>query len=167
MSAWTLRPERDGDEPAIANVITAAFAGQEWSDGTEAAIVGRLRASAELDVSHVAVTASGSIVGHVAFSPVEIDGNRCGWFGLGPLAVLPAWSRRGIGAALVQAGVGSLRQRRAAGCVVLGEPEYYGRFGFVHDPALSYPGPPAEFFQRLLLRGEPPRGVVGYTSAFG
>ena len=72
------------------------------------------------------------------------------------------------GGALVEAGLEDLQRIDAAGCVVLGEPEYYARFGFAHDPALSYPGAIVrEYFQRLVLRGDPPRGVVSYAAAFG
>ena len=49
---------------------------------------------------------------------------------------------------------------------LLGDPGYYARFGFEHDPQLFYPGPPAEYFQRLVLDGPPPAGVVRYASAF-
>jgi putative acetyltransferase len=168
MNAWTIRREQDGDEAAIAQVITTAFASAERSAGTEAGIVARLREELELEASYVAVTASGSVVGHVAFSPVTIDGEACGWYGLAPLAVLPDWQRRGIGAALVEAGLEDLRRIDAAGCVVLGEPAYYARFGFAHEPALAYPGAsePA-YFQRLVLGGEPPAGVAAYSPAFG
>ncbi|HSQ94735.1 MAG TPA: N-acetyltransferase [Croceibacterium sp.] len=168
MNVWTIRRERDGDEAAIAHVIATAFAGEERSDGSEAGIVDRLRDSLELESSYVAVTPSGNVVGHIAFSPVTIDGVERGWYGLGPLAVLPDWQRRGIGAALVEAGIEDLQRLDAAGCVVLGEPGYYARFGFAHVPALTYPAASVpEYFQRLVLDGEPPRGVVSYSPAFG
>ena len=168
MNVWTIRREQDGDEAAIAQVITAAFAGEEWSDGSEATIVERLRDELDLEASYVAVTPSGALVGHIAFSPVAIDGQRFGWYGLAPLAVQPDWQRRGIGGALIEAGLEDLRRIDAAGCVVLGEPEYYGRFGFGHDPALAYPGAfVAEYFQRIVLGGEPPVGTVTYSAAFG
>jgi len=81
--------------------------------------------------------------------------------------VLPDWQRRGIGAALVGAGLEDLQRIDAAGCVVLGEPGYYARFGFAHDPALTYPGALLpRHFQRLLLRGDCPRGEVSYAAAF-
>ena len=60
-----------------------------------------------------------------------------------------------------------LRQMDAGGCVVLGDPAYYRRFGFVHDAALAYPGPPPEYFQRMILSGPAPRGAVTYAPAFG
>jgi predicted N-acetyltransferase YhbS len=168
VNVWTIRREQDGDEGAIAQVIGAAFARQPWSDGSEAGIVQRLREAAELEISYVAITASGNIVGHVAFSPVEIDSRQGSWFGLAPLAVLPDWQGRGIGAALVHAGLEDLQRIDAAGCVVLGEPAYYGRFGFAHDPALTYAGASnPRYFQRLVLRGDPPRGQVSYAAAFG
>jgi predicted N-acetyltransferase YhbS len=168
VNVWTIRREQDGDEAAIAQVIATAFASAEWSDGNEAGIVNRLRDDLDLESSYVAVTPAGSLVGHIAFSPVAIDGGEGGWFGLAPLAVLPDWRRRGIGAALVEAGIEDLQRIDAAGCVVLGEPQYYARFGFVHDPALTYPGAAIpEYFQRLVLRGEAPRGEVSYAAAFG
>jgi putative acetyltransferase len=167
VNVWAVRPEREGDEQGIASVITAAFAGAEHSQGNEAEIVRRLRAERELEASYVAATPAGEIVGHVAFSPVLVDGRDRGWYGLGPLAVLPEWQRRGIGAALVEAGLERLRRIDAAGCVVLGNPAYYGRFGFASDPTLSYPGPPPEYFQRLVLEGDPASGTVEYSRAFG
>jgi len=167
VSVWAVRPEQVGDDAGIAWAITSAFAAAEHSGGNEADIVRRLRAERELEASYVAATPAGEIVGHVAFSPVRVDGDECGWYGLGPLAVLPAWQQRGIGAALVEEGIDQLRRIGAAGCVVLGDPAYYARFGFEHDPALSYPGPPPEYFQRLVLGGASPSGVVTYSPAFG
>jgi putative acetyltransferase len=166
VNVWAVRPERSGDEQGIAWVITTAFAAAEHSGGNEAEIVRRLRDERELEASYVAATPAGEIVGHVAFSPVLIDGRECAWYGLGPVAVLPAWQRRGIGAALVEAGLGRLRHIDAAGCVVLGDPAYYARFGFEHDPKLSLPGPPPPYFQRLVLNGDAPGGVVEYAPAF-
>jgi putative acetyltransferase len=162
---WLIRPEQPGDEMAISGVISEAFAAAEHSDGTEARIVEQLRAAGSLTLSLVAQ--DDGVVGHVAFSPVEIsDGSAC-WFGLGPVAVAPHRQGAGIGAALIEQGLEQLRSMGAAGCVVLGEPGYYGRFGFRHDPELMYPGPPPEYFQCLVLNGEPARGEVRYAPAFG
>ena len=98
---------------------------------------------------------------------VKIDGENCRWAGLGPVSVLPRWQNRGIGSALIERALDALRQDQWHGCVVLGEPEFYGRFGFRNDPQLVYPGPPPEYFQRIVFGGEPPKGVVSFAAAFG
>jgi putative acetyltransferase len=53
-----------------------------------------------------------------------------------------------------------------AGCVLLGEPEYYGRFGFQADPNLMLPDIPPEYFQAIALDSSRPRGTVSYHEAF-
>lgn len=164
MSA-AIRPERAGDQSAIYNVVAAAFAGQPHSDGSEPGIVDRLRADGDLAISLVAED-GGEIVGHVAFSPVTISDGSESWFGLGPVAAAPARQCQGIGAALIGRGLALLDERGAAGCVVLGDPAYYARFGFAHDPALTYPGPPPEYFQRLVIGISDASGVVTYAPAF-
>src|SRR5262245_55623298 len=95
--AMEIRGERPGDARAIRSITNAAFAGAEHSSGTEAAIVDALRASGAMTVSLVAV-AGNEVVGHVAFSPVRIDGQDFGWYGLGPVSVRPDCQKQGIGA---------------------------------------------------------------------
>ena len=165
--AWTIRDERPGDEPAIAALTRAAFRDIAHSAGNEAAIVERLRADGDLAISLVAENLDRAIVGHVAFSPVAISDGMPRWYGLGPVSVIPLRQRAGIGSALIEEGLERLRQMDAGGCVVLGDPAYYRRFGFAHDRALAYPGPPPEYFQRMILSGEAPRGTVTYAPAFG
>jgi predicted N-acetyltransferase YhbS len=160
-----IRDERAGDAPAIAALITRAFAVAEHASGTEAAIVDALRAAGALSLSLVAVQGD-AIVGHVALSPVGIDGVEGGWFGLGPLSVDPARQRRGIGAGLVEAAIAWLRASGAAGCVLLGDPAYYRRFGFVSDPMLRYGDEASPYFQYLSLAGPAARGQVTYHPAF-
>ncbi len=160
-----IRAERLDDAGTIAALVAAAFADAPHADGTEAAIVDGLRNAGALALSLVAVT-SGHIVGYVAFSPVTVEGAAGGWFGLGPVAVELAHRRRGIGAALIQAGLARLRADGAHGCVVLGDPDYYGRFGFEHDPSLHYPDAPAPFFQRIVFERPAPHGAVAYHPAF-
>lgn len=163
---WTIREERDSDADAIRAVVAAAFEGHHHSDGTEPDIVERLRRDRSPMLSLVAEE-DGTVLGHVAFSPVSIEGRDCGWFGLGPLSVVPERQDSGIGSALTREGLERLRAQGASGCVVLGEPGYYGRFGFVADPALTFAGVPPEYFQRLLLAGDMPCGAVRYAPAFG
>ena len=160
-----IREESPGDEAAIAALVAAAFAGAPHSAGTEAAIVAALRAAGALSLSLVAVE-GGAAVGHVAFSPVAIGGRACGWLGLGPLAVLPGRQGGGIGGALVRAGLARLRAAGAAGCVLLGEPGYYRRFGFRAEPGLSLAGVPPAYFLALPFGAAVPRGPVTYHAAF-
>jgi len=160
-----IRNEHPTDAAAVRALVTTAFAGAPHSSGTEAAIVDALRLAGALTLSLVAEERNG-IVGHVAFSPVTIDGGAGAWFGLGPVAVMPEAQGRGIGCRLISDGLDRLRCLGAMGCVVLGEPDYYGRFGFESDPALFYPGVPARYFQRLIFAGPAPRGEVAYHDGF-
>lgn len=160
-----IRFERRGDTGRIRAVVTAAFRDAPHSSGTEAAIVDALRDAGALAISLVAEEA-GEIIGYVAFSVVTIDGAPGQWFGLGPVAVSPGRQRAGVGQALVQFGLDHLRGRGAHGCVVLGDPHYYRRFGFESDPRLRYDGVPQEYFQALAFGNEHPAGAVDYHQAF-
>lgn len=167
MTTMHLRDEQGGDEAAISALITTAFAGAEHSDGSEALIVDRLRGDRALALSLVAEAADGTLIGHLALSPVTISDGMQRWFGLGPVAVAPERQGEGIGSALIHAAFARMQAAGARGCVVLGDPAYYSRFGFAHDPALTYPGPPPEYFQRIVFTGDAPAGTVSYAPAFG
>ncbi|WP_374432990.1 GNAT family N-acetyltransferase [Inhella sp.] len=160
-----VRAERAGEAEAIGALVSAAFLGHPHSAGTEAAIVRALRAAGALSLSLVA-ECDERLIGHIAFSPITVEGRAGAWFGLGPLAVAPPCQRQGVGAELVRHGLQQLQERGAAGCVVLGDPAYYGRFGFRAVPGLVYPGPPPELFMALAWKGPVPQGVVAYHSGF-
>lgn len=160
-SGFQLRPERPQDSEAIAALTTLAFARNPHASGTEADIIARLRAGGALAVSLVAEN-PGAIVGHVAFSPT----NQPGWFALGPISVAPDWQKRGIGKALVGAGLVELQRQAAAGCILLGDPAYYGRFGFIVTPDKCQPGLPGEYFMVKVLDGGLPDGVFEFHPAF-
>jgi len=81
------------------------------------------------------------------------------------VAVPPAMQGRGIGAALIEAGLAALKARGAAGCVVMGDPAYYTRFGFAATPALTYPGVPPAYFMAQAFT-QPARGEVAYHAGF-
>ncbi|MEH3145066.1 MAG: N-acetyltransferase [Methylobacterium frigidaeris] len=109
----------------------------------------------------------GHVVGHVALSPVVIAGTTtAAWYGLGPLCVRPDRQRGGIGPALVGAGLDGIARAGARGCVLLGDPGFYGRFGFAAHPALVLPGVPASFFQAPAFHGSVPQGTVRFHPAF-
>jgi len=166
MLETTIRDEREGDAGAIRAVTRAAFADMPHSEQTESAIVNALRAAGALTVSLVAVE-DGEIVGHVAFSPIAIDGApAAGWFGVGPLSVRPDRQRRGIGAGLMRAGLARLGDAGAKGCVLVGDPAYYRRFGFRASSSLSYPDLPADYFQVLALASQTPSGIAAFHPAF-
>lgn len=160
-----IRSETAADVPAIEAVTVSAFAEAPYTSHTEQHIVSALRRAGKLAISLVA-DAGGTVIGHVAVSPVSISDGSSGWFGLGPLSVTPSHQRRGVGPHLVREALRALRESRAAGCVVLGEPEYYGRFGFEVDPNLVLPGIPPEYFQTLWFHSPRPRGTVSYHEAF-
>jgi putative acetyltransferase len=160
-----IRLERPEDLSAIRTLTSSAFQNAPHSSGTESAIVDALRNAGALTISLVAVD-EGVIVGHIAFSPVTINGAANGWYGLGPVSVLPDRQRSGIGQTLIRTGLEHLRRINAQGCVVLGEPAYYGRFGFVCDPNLLYSSAPPEYFQRLAFTGTLPKGEVSYHPCF-
>ncbi len=163
---FTLRLEQAGDEEEIAAVIADTFADHPHSDGREPEIVDALRKAGALSVSLVAQDNAGVIVGHIAISPIEIEPARAGWYGLGPVAVLPPKHGNGIGSALITAALAELRGLRAAGCTVLGEPGFYNRFGFAPHPGLTFEGVPAEYFMALPIAGRVPQGLVRYHVAF-
>ncbi len=159
-----IRDENPADVPAIEAVTISAFLDAPHSAHTEQLIVKALREAGQLLVSLVAV-AEGIVIGHVAASPVSIS-DVPGWCGIGPISVLPAYQGRGAGTRLMLETLRILREKGAAGCVVLGEPAYYGRFGFRADPALVFPGAPPEYIQALSFGSSRPRGTVVYHSAF-
>lgn len=118
-----VRPEFPSDVAAIYAVHVASFPGAD-----EARLVDLLRDAGRLSASLVAEV-DGTVIGHVAFSPVTVASGAIG-AGLAPLAVVEPYRRRGVAAELVRAGIAACGAAGFGWAVVLGEPEYYGRFGF-------------------------------------
>jgi putative acetyltransferase len=162
-----VQSEAEADREAIFRLTQAAFADHEHSSHTDQFIVDGLREAGALAVSLVA-RIDGLLAGHVAFSRVAISDGTPGWYGLGPLSVLPSRQGIGVGSTLVNAGLAALKARGARGCVLLGEPAYYGRFGFGSAPGLRLEGVPPEYFLCLVLDSSvaPPDGSVAYHDAF-
>lgn len=161
-----IRNETDGDADAITAVTLAAFATLEISQHTEQFIVKALRAAGALAVSLVAEL-YGRVVGHVAFSPVVLSDGTPDWHGLGPVSVLPAHQRQGIGKALIRQGLARLQAMGARGCCLVGHPDYYRKFGFRNLDQLAHAGVPPEYFLALSFDGHWPQGAVAFHEAFG
>jgi putative acetyltransferase len=160
-----LRPERPDDVGVIRTLTETAFKTAPHADGTEHLIIDRLRAAGALTLSLV-VEADGVVVGHVAFSPVTVSDGSPDWYGLGPISVDPARQGEGIGSKLVHEGLAQLKTLGAAGCVLLGDPAYYGRFGFAPDPKLTLDGVPPEYFMRVAFSPVYGGGTVSYHPGF-
>ena len=160
-----IRAEQASDTTEIDALTQAAFLNAPHTSHTEHLIVGALRAANALTVSLVA-TEAGRIVGHVAVSPVSISSGAVHWYGLGPVSVLPEKQGLGIGSGLITAALAQLQTLSAHGCVVLGEPEYYQRFGFKAEPSLVLADVPAEYFMALGFHEDVPCGNVAYHAAF-
>lgn len=167
--ALILRPARPAEDAAIRGLIYAAFQNHPHhvpgALPSEHLIVEQLRRDGALTLSLVA-DQTGTLMGHLAVSPVAIAGGAANWFGLGPVAVAPRYQRRGIGTALVRHGIAVLYGMGAGGLTVLGEPHFYQRFGFRADPRLVLPGIPAAYFMALPLCDELTAGTVTYHPAF-
>ncbi len=160
----TIRAEQPGDADAIHALHRSAFPGPG-----EARLVDDLRADGALTVSLVAI-ADDALVGHVAFSPVRLDG-AVGGVGLAPVAVLASQRRRGIADRLIREGLTRCRLAGARWVVVLGAPAYFARFGFVAAPPRGlvddYGGGDAFQVLELAVGGlAEVAGVVHYAAAF-
>ncbi|WP_199611498.1 GNAT family N-acetyltransferase [Flocculibacter collagenilyticus] len=164
-----VRHENHTDIKKIESLIYRAFMNHPHHESgatpTEHLIVNKLRDTNALSLSLVYEDETG-LIGHIAFSPVLIDGEESLWLGLGPVSVMPNRQGEGIGSALIQEGISQLQSKGIEGLVLLGEPEYYGRFGFLSQPELTLPDVPSEYFLALSLSNNVPTGEVAYHSAF-
>jgi putative acetyltransferase len=160
-----IRKETVADIEAINEVTIAAFRTLPVSNQTEHFIIKALRAAGVLTVSLVAEI-DGRVVGHVAFSPVTISDGTLGWYGLGPVSVLPEYQNQGIGKSLINEGLFLLKKLGGQGCALVGDPNYYRRFGFQNPPELVHEGVPQEFFLALPFAEKVPRGVVMFHEGF-
>jgi putative acetyltransferase len=171
--AWSIRPEQPIDLDQIHDLHRQAFRGPD-----EAELVDAVRAGSGFvpELSLVAVSPDGSVLGHVlvsivAFEPDADGAPRRDVLALAPLAVLPAHAGRGIGSALMRMALSVARQREEPFIVVLGAPTYYGRFGFssAAEAGIRSPYDSAGSAYQVLFLGdtEPEPGTVIYPPVFG
>ncbi|RIK76976.1 MAG: GNAT family N-acetyltransferase [Planctomycetota bacterium] len=164
--SFGIRDEMGDDGAAVDAVLVRAFGGRG-----EAELVAALRRERHVAVSLVA-TVDRAVVAHLLFSRLQIfrPGNVDAGLSLAPLAVDPAFQRRGIGSALVRAGLDRARAVGERIVFVLGDPGYYGRFGFSAEAAMGFECVYAcEALQAIVLDGDWPgaaKGKVVYPPPF-
>jgi len=161
-----VRAATPDDAAAIRRVHLAAF-----PTPAEAGLVEALERGGDRMISLVAIEGE-SIVGHILFSRMDAqgDGRVLSALGLAPVAVVPSRQRQSIGSTLIDAG---LRAARSAGTdlvFLVGDPAYYGRFGFAVEIAVPFASPYAgPYFQAKILAPDfelPTLGRVDYAPAF-
>lgn len=163
--AWTIRPELPVHLDQIHELHRAAFNGPH-----EAELVDAIRSSAGFvpELSLVAVTDEGSVLGHVLISLVDLDPDqpdapRVPVLALAPIAVLPQHAGRGIGSALMREALATADRRAEPMTVVLGAPGFYGRFGFVPAAGHALRSPYDEAGDAYQVRPRPGATVVAGT----
>ncbi|MCD6328842.1 MAG: N-acetyltransferase, partial [Candidatus Cloacimonetes bacterium] len=147
------------------DVTAEAFTNIPVDHLTEHFIILALRTAGALTISLVAEI-DDKVVGHVAFSPITISDGTKDWYGLGPVAVKPGFQKQGIGKALINEGLSLLKKRKAKGCALVGDRNYYKHFGFKNYPQLIHEGVPQKVFLVLPFTEAIPTGNVTFHKAF-
>jgi len=138
-----VRAQSRKESGAVYTLVEAAFGGRDEADLAAALFDG---GDAELAL---VMEAEGRIVGHILFSRLQAPE---GSLALAPVSVAPDLQNRGVGTALIRDGIGRAREKGWGAIFVLGEPAYYGRFGFRNDTAANFETPyPKDYFMGLEL----------------
>lgn len=164
-----IRDEHPDDISLISHIHYTAFQGHPahapGAEPVEHRIVEQLRASNALTLTLVAEV-DGEIAGHSALSPAALGQTRSGWFLFGPIGVLPRFQGRGIGSALVRETLRRMRDQRASGIVLVGDPGFYTRFGFANAAGLVYRGVPDQYVLAACLGDTIAQGEIIPHAAF-
>ncbi len=160
-----IRPERPEDIQAIHDVTKRAFATMSYAGGDEQLLPARFRKAGALALSLVAEL-DGKIVGQLTLTPAFAADESPGWFALGPISVAPETQKQGIGTKMIEAAKAWMREKSAAGCVLIGNPTYYSRFGWLGFPDIAPEGEPPEFYQILPLGVAEPATIVSFHPLF-
>ena len=161
----TIRPEQPEDVSEIREIVKNAFRGTPHTNSKEHFLIDLLRENGDLYLSRVAER-DGHMVGHIAVSSVKMSCGAKNWFGIGPVSVMPDFQGQGGGSKMIESTLSQLREGGASGCVLVGDPAYYTRFGFRHVSALTYAGIPEGYFLALSFNNRYPNGSVTYPDAF-
>lgn len=154
-----IRQEKSSDIDEVRRLVEFAFKPVEFSDDTEALALDMMREDGDLLLSLVAVE-NDEILGHIAFSCVKTGDEEGKWCALGPIAVLPKHQKRGVGKRLIEKSLFYLKEQNVKGCVLIGDPNYYNRFGFVSDDSITYRDVPSRYVQWLSFSGSQPVGEL-------
>ena len=166
-----IRKERIQERAAISELIQEAFAGAEHSDGTEAELAAALwNGTAFIPELSLIAEQDGELAGYILFTKAEVGGQTV--LALAPLAVKPKFQRQGIGTALLRHGHETAQKLGYSYSLVLGDPAYYGKEGYVPAEPLGVIIPadfPAEYFllRQLQKEAAPISGAVRYAPEFG
>ena len=162
MSMMSIRTATARDREAIRLVEEHAF-GQKM----EAGLVDALVDSGDTVLELVAEE-EGQVVGHILFSRLYVEhGGKFAAVALAPLAVEPSFHGAGIGGALIREAHVRLKQAGEKLSIVLGEPAYYGRFGYTHERARRFDSDyQCEALQAVAWGAAPESGKLVYAPAF-
>ena len=164
MSMLSIRTANPGDRAAIRAVEERAFDRKDEADLVDAIV-----AAGDAVLELVAVE-EGSVVGHILFSRLKVQagGKSFNAVALAPLAVEPSFQHSGIGGALIREGHVRLKEAGETLSVVLGDPDYYGRFRYSHERAAGFESAyQGDALQALSWGDAPTTGRLVYSSAFG
>jgi putative acetyltransferase len=159
-----IRNEETKDIERVRSILRQAF-----PTDAESKLVDALRTNGKATISLVAVRGD-DVLGHVLFSPVSTTppGESKG-LGLAPVAVHSDFQGQGVGSQLIHAGLQRCLELGYDYCVVLGDPEYYQRFGFEKAGSLGLQneyGVDDEFMIHLFHEDIAPSGLVQYSAEF-
>jgi putative acetyltransferase len=160
---YTIRSEEERDQLQVRDIIQAAF-----STEAESKLVDALRANGKAIISLVAVHGD-EVLGHILFSPVSTTpSSDAQGLGLAPVAVKPSFQSKGIGTRLIREGLNQCKELQYDYVVVLGSPEYYGRFGFKKASQFDLQNEYGvdDEFMVIHLTESRVRGLVKYASEF-
>ena len=148
---WSVRPAVEADWPVIEGLYPAAFPDEDLLPLVRALLACE-------DCRHLVVAEGQTVLGHAAFTLCGVDDQANAAALMGPVAVAPSHHGQGLGTALIEAGFTNLAEAGVASALVLGDPAYYGRFGFVPETGITTPCPIpeewAEAWQSMPLRGK-------------
>ena len=161
----TIRNENESDIDVISEITKAAFENLPISNHTEQFIIKALRNANALTISLVAEVEK-KVAGHIAFSPITVSDGSPDWYGLGPISVVPELQKQGIGKSMMQEGLSLLKSLGAKGCILVGDPGYYYRFGFKSSPDLVIEGVPPQYLLVLPFEESRTHGTVMFHEGF-